>query len=273
MSMSIEENDAAIAKFKEAQREGWAHFIPFEHFTTPPAAMLAQFSHLESGMKVLDIACGTGVVAITLAHKRMKVSALDLSPVLLERARHNAKIAEVEVDFKEGDVEALPYGDATFDAVVSQFGHMFAPRPEVAVSEMLRVLKPGGRLAFSTWPPQLFTGSMFALVGRYLPTPPRGVSPPPEWGNSQIVRDRLGGRVTDLEFEEEVAYFPTLSPKNYRHFFENSAAAVMKVVETLKNQPEQLKKFRNEFEALIAQYFKNNRVEQRFLMTRAIKQR
>src|SRR5881628_248600 len=151
-----------LARFKEAQREGWAHFAPFEALTTPPAAELVRRASPRAGQRVLDVACGTGVVAVTAARAGARVSGLDLTPQLLEQARENARLANVEIEFREGDAEQLPFGDSAFDVVLSQFGHMFAPRPEVAIGEMLRVLKPGGTIAFSTWPPELFMGRMFA---------------------------------------------------------------------------------------------------------------
>ncbi|HMN83429.1 MAG TPA: class I SAM-dependent methyltransferase, partial [Burkholderiaceae bacterium] len=101
----------------------------------------------------------------------------DLTPALLDHARHDARIAGVEVTWQEADAEDLPFADGEFDVVLSQFGHMFAPRPQVAVAEMLRVLKPGGTIAFSTWPPDQLVGQMFALTARYAPPPPPGVSP------------------------------------------------------------------------------------------------
>src|SRR5262249_53486823 len=151
--------------------------------TTAAAACLVRHAGIRSGMQLLDVACGTGVVAITAARTGARVRGLDLTPELLERARENAYVAGVEIEFREGDVEALPYPDATLDVVPSQFGHMFAPRPEVAVAQMLRVLKPGGTIAFATWPPELLIGSSFRLVSQYMPPPPPGVSPPPQWGD------------------------------------------------------------------------------------------
>lgn len=125
--------------FKAAQKQGWAHFAPLEMVTTLPAARLVKFAGVKPGQQVLDVACGTGVVAVTAARIGASVTALDLTPELLQRARQNAEIAGVKVDWHEGDVEKLPFGGAQFDVVLSQFGHMFALRPALAISEMLRV--------------------------------------------------------------------------------------------------------------------------------------
>ena len=96
-----------------------------------------------------------------------------------------------QIEWREGDAEALPYENATFDVVLSQFGHIFAPRPDVATAEMLRVLRPGGTIAFATWPPELFMGRMFMLAARYAPPPPPGSAPPPLWGDPKIVTDLM----------------------------------------------------------------------------------
>jgi ubiquinone/menaquinone biosynthesis C-methylase UbiE len=150
-------------------------------FTTPTAARLIQHAGVTTGQAVLDVACGTGVAAITAARAGARVSGLDLTPQFLERARENARIASVDIEWREGDVEEIPFADAAFEVVLSQFGHMFGPRPEVSIREMLRVLKPGGTIAFSTWPPELFMGATFKMISRYAPAPPQGVAPPPLW--------------------------------------------------------------------------------------------
>jgi SAM-dependent methyltransferase len=267
----MEKNSDPFVQFKAVQREAWSHFIPLEIFTTPPAAALVRFAGIKPGESVLDVGCGTGVVAVTATREGARVSGLDLSPVLLERARENAALSRVEVEFREGDCEALPYGDASFDVVLSQFGHMFAPRPNTAVAEMLRVLKPGGRIAFSTWPPELFTGRMFALVGQYLPAP-EGVAPPPQRGDPNLVRERLGAAVTDLTFDRGTMYIPALSVPHYRDRIEATAGPVIKLVEALsKSEPERLARFRKDLEALIDTYLSENQVRQQFLMTRARK--
>ena len=265
-------SDDPIAKFKEMQRQGWKHFIPLEMMTTPAAARLVKHAGVRAGQDVLDVACGTGVVAITAARIGARVRGLDLTPELLERAKENARIAGAEIEFREGDAEALPYKDATFDVVLSQFGHMFAPRPEVVVAEMLRVLKPGGTIAFSTWPPELLIGSSFRLVGSYMPPPPPGVSPAPQWGDVAIVRERLGSAVKDVVFDRACMLVPALSVLNYRDHIEHTAGPMLKLVESLSaSDPARLAQFRREYDALVAPYFEDNIIRQDYLMTRAVK--
>ena len=125
----------AIAQFKEDQKQRWVHFVALEALTTPAAAQLVKFAGVKAGQRVLDIACGTGVVAVTAAAAGAKATGLDFTPQLLERARENSRLANLEVEWREGDAEELPFEDASFDVVLSQFGHIFAPRPERAASE------------------------------------------------------------------------------------------------------------------------------------------
>jgi len=262
----------ALDKFKAAQRAGWAYFAPLQTFTTIPAGRLVLHAGIESGMRVLDVACGTGVVAVTAARTGARVSGLDLTPELLEVARSNSALAGVDIDWHQGDVEQLPFEPETFDVVVSQFGHMFAPRPDVAIAEMLRVLKRGGTIAFSTWPPELFIGRMFALVSQYMPPPPPGVSPPPQWGDPTIIRERLGSAVRDIVFDRDRLMAPALSIQHFRDFTERTAGPMVKLIETLSGtDPAKLAQFRAAYDALSAQYYDRNAVHQDYLMTRAIK--
>jgi SAM-dependent methyltransferase len=262
----------ALDKFKQAQKEGWSYFAPLELWTTPTAARLVKHARIRSGQRVLDVGCGTGVVTVTAARIGARATGLDLTPELLTRARENASIAGVEVDFHEGDVEKLPFEDAAFDTVTSQFGHMFAPRPDVAIGEMLRVLKPGGTIAFSTWPPELMIGRMFALVGSYMPPPPPGVSPSPQWGDPNIIRQRLGAAVRDIVFDRGLMQTPALSLAHHRVTTERTAGPVLKLVEQLAaSDPARLAAFRRDYEAIVADYFDDNFVRQDYLMTRATK--
>jgi SAM-dependent methyltransferase len=259
-----------FAQLKVIQREGWSLFAPLEAVTTATAAELIKHARIRAGQFVLDVGCGTGVGALTAARAGAKVCALDLSPVLDQHGRQHAALAGVEIEFSEGDVEALPFVDSTFDVVISQFGHMFAPRPDVTIAEMLRVLKPGGTIAFSTWPPEHYVGQMFALVGKFIP-PPAGAAPPPQWGDPNIIRQRLGDAVTDIMFDRSIMLFPALSPQHYRKGIEETLGPVVKLVAALKDEPAKLEAFRAKLDGFIASYFENNVVRQHYLMTRATK--
>jgi len=262
----------AIEQFKQVQKQGWVHFVPFEAITTPAAAKLVRHAGVQAGQHVLDVACGTGVVAITAARVGAQVAALDLTPELLERARENEQLAEVKVDWHEGDVEKLPFKDGEFDVVLSQFGHIFAPRPQAAVSEMLRVLKPGGMIGFSTWPPELMVGQSFAITSRYMPKPPVEMPPPPLWGDPSVVRERLGTQVKDIIFDRGRMLVPALSPQHFRANVERSAGPVRKLVETLsQSDPDKLASMRRELDALAAEYLEDNQVRQDYLMVRGVK--
>lgn len=258
-----------IEQFKGVQKEMWASFTPTEVFTSVAAPSLVRFAGVGTGARLLDVACGTGVVAITAAQRGARVSGIDITPELVARARVNAAIANVELDVKEGDAESLPYPDGTFDIVVSQFGHMFAPRPEVAMREMLRVTKPGGVIAFSTWPPELFVGRFFALVGRYAPPPPPGTSPPPQWGDVGIVRQRFGDAVKDVRFDRSTMYIPGMSPGHVRTFMETNIGPLSRLVAALgASDSAKLTALRSELTSLISEYFDGNAVRQDFLMSR-----
>jgi SAM-dependent methyltransferase len=260
-----------FAQFKQAQKQGWAHFSPLEAVTIPQAARLVRHAKVKAGDRVLDVGCGTGVVAITAARLGAKASGLDLTAELLERARENARISQVSVEFHDGDAENLPFADGSFDAVMSQFGHIFAPRPEVAIVEMLRVLRPGGTIAFATWPPELYVGRSFALTAKYMP-PPAGVPSPTLWGDPKIVQERLGSKVKDIVFDRARMLVPVLSPQLHRTNGERTIGPMIKLVETLSaSDPGKLAQFRAEAEALTTEYLDGNILRQDYLLTRATK--
>lgn len=262
----------AFDKFKEIQKQGWAHFAPLEAVTMQAAAQLVKFARISKGQNILDVACGTGVASVPAARLGAKVTALDLTPELLERARFNASLAEVTIAFHEGDVEKLPFAESVFDVVVSQFGHIFAPRPALALAEMLRVLKPGGTIAFNTWPPDRLVGQMFGMVARYMPPPPVAAAPPAQWGDKSIMSERLGNAVHGVTFESGTMSVPALSPQHFRMHTEKTAGPLIKLVEMYeKSDPAKLAEFRREYDALSAQYFADNAVRQEYLMTRATK--
>ena len=256
---------------KNKAKKLWSTFGPFENVTGLAAPELIKFAGIESSSKVLDVGCGTGVVALTASRQGASVSGSDLTPELIDQAIDNAKTAGVVIDFKVADVEDLPYEDGFFDFVLSQFGHMFAPRPDVCTKEMLRVLKPGGVISFSTWPPELLTGRTFRLVGKYAPKPPKGVSAPVDWGEPSKIIERLGDRVKDITFHRSEFKNPALSPSHMRNFLEAYVGPVSAVVAMMESEPKMLSEFRHELDELLSEYFTDNGVIQSYLMTRAIK--
>lgn len=266
-------NTDPMAEFKTRQRETWTlgNFGDMAVFTTPVAGHLVRFAKVKGGQAVLDVGTGTGVVAITARRMGAKVNALDLTPALLAQAKENEAVAGYDdIAWHEGDAEALPFPDESFDVVLSQFGHMFAPRPEVAVNEMLRVLKPGGTVAFATWPGEQLIGRQFSLIAKYLP-PPQGVASPVQWGDVGVVRQRLGDSVKGLHMERGIMSIPALTPKHLRLFQEAKAGPFIRAVQALQPEPARLEAWRNEMDEVLGEYHHDNVVRHEYLLTRAIK--
>lgn len=161
---------------------------------------------LEPGMKVLDVACGTGNLALPAARLGATVTGVDIAPNLLEQAAALVAAEGLEAKFDEGDAEALPYEDATFDAVVTMYGAMFAPRPDLVAAELKRVCKPGGFIAMANWTPTGFIGQMFKTAAAYVPLPP-GMSSPVLWGKDDVVRERFGDGVSKVETKPRIVNF------------------------------------------------------------------
>jgi len=257
---------------KDNSKKMWSTFAAFETVTGLAAPELVKFAGVQKGDLVVDVGCGTGVVAVTAAQVGAKVSASDLTPELITRAKENSMISGFEIDFQVADVEQLPYDNDKFDFVLSQFGHMFAPRAEIATSEMLRVLKPGGVIAFSTWPPELLTGRLFTLTTKYGTPPPAGISSPVDWGKIEVIENRLGQKVKHMTFHRAQYGNPAMSPSHMRILLEKYIGPVAAVVKKLEaDDPDKLTLFRSEMDVLLGEYFENNTVIQSYLMTRAVK--
>jgi SAM-dependent methyltransferase len=153
--------------------------------------------NLQPGMKVLDIACGTGNLSIPAARRGAEVTGIDIAPNLLEEARKRAAAENLEILFVEGDAERLPYEDKSFDTVVSMFGVMFAPRADRVITELFRVCRPGGVIAMANWTPQGFVGQLYKIAGAYLPSPQNHLAPF-LWGDMARLASLVGEAVTDL---------------------------------------------------------------------------
>jgi SAM-dependent methyltransferase len=174
---------------------------------------------LKPGMNVLDVACGTGNLALPAAKTGANVTGVDIAPNLVEQARENAKAAGLNAKFDEGDAEALPYEDASFDAVVTMFGAMFAPRPDLVAGELKRVCRPGGVIAMANWTPGGFIGQMFKTTSAHFPPPP-GMTSPVLWGVEETVRERLGEGISKLETKlQKITWvFPFSPAEVVEHF-------------------------------------------------------
>ena len=175
------------------------------------------------GMKVLDVACGTGNTAIPEAKKGANVTGLDLASNLIDQARVRAEAEGIKAKFDVGDVEEMPYNDGEFDAVITMFGAMFAPRPDVTASEMKRVCKSGGFIAMGNWTPEAFTGAMFKIGAKHVPPPP-GMSPPLQWGMEDMVRNRFADGISDLQMNRRKIMFtfegsPADVVEHFRQYF------------------------------------------------------
>ncbi len=160
---------------------------------------------LRSGAKVLDVACGTGNLAVIAARQGCVVQGIDIATNLIEQARARAGQEGLSIYFQEADAEALPFAEERFDLTVSMFGVMFTPQPQVAAAELWRVTKPGGQVALANWTPVGFIGKMFRIFKAHLPPPPAGVPLPMGWGDEATVRERLQQGFTDVRLTRRIA--------------------------------------------------------------------
>jgi ubiquinone/menaquinone biosynthesis C-methylase UbiE len=213
-----------LAELKQRLRASWmaGDFGQIARLNAQGAEDFIARLNLKPGMKVLDIACGTGNQSIPAARTGAQVIGLDIAPNLLEQARQRAQSENLKIEFVEGDAENLPYPAAQFDVVLSMFGAMFAPRPEVVASELKRVCRPGGLIAMGNWTPEGFVGQMFQITARHAPPPP-GMLPPSLWGVEKVVAERLGagpGKIARLETtKQELLFDYPFSPADAVSFF------------------------------------------------------
>jgi ubiquinone/menaquinone biosynthesis C-methylase UbiE len=200
---------------------------------------LVEACGVRSGDRVLDVAAGSGNVAIPAAQTGANVVASDLTPELFEAGRARAAAEGVALEWREADAEALPFADGEFDVVLSCVGVMFAPHHQAAADELVRVCRPGGRIGLISWTPEGFIGQMFATMKPYAPPPPPGASPPPLWGREEHVLGLLGNRVTDIATERRsltVDHFPR--PEEFRDYFKERYGPTIAVYRSLAEEPE-----------------------------------
>jgi ubiquinone/menaquinone biosynthesis C-methylase UbiE len=180
---------------------------------------LAEALELVPDERVLDVACGSGNGAISAARRTWGGTVgADYVPSLLERGRERAKAERLEVEFVEADAQDLPFEDASFDVAISIYGAMFAPDQQKAADELLRVVKPGGRIGMGNWCPDGAVGTMFKTIAKHAPPPP-GLDSPLLWGTEERLRELFGDGITDLRVERRVSRQPFRSADHYIEFF------------------------------------------------------
>lgn len=221
VTMTAPATDALTARTRATWMAG--DFGRIARSYEPGAAEFVYRLNLRPGDRVLDVACGTGNLAIPAARSGARVTGLDIAPNLLEQARAWADVEGLEVEFDEGNAEAMPYPDAAFDEVITMFGAMFAPRAGDTAAELVRVVRSGGRIAMANWTPDGFIGQMFKIVGKHVP-PAQGVPSPLLWGDEATVAERLGQQVVGLRTTRRTITFnfpfdPVAAVEHFRTYY------------------------------------------------------
>jgi SAM-dependent methyltransferase len=189
---------ASDSELKARHRAMWAsgdYPSMVETFLLPLGPRLVEACGIGPGMRVLDVAAGTGNASIPAAQAGADVTASDLTPELLEAGRHRAEAQGLALDWVEADAERLPFEDASFDVVMSSIGAMFAPHHQDVADELVRVCRPGGTIGLLSWTPEGMIGALFRTIGPFAPPPPAGAQPPPLWGSEEHVNELFGARV------------------------------------------------------------------------------
>jgi len=244
-----------LGAIKSRQQKTWSSgdYAAVAARILPVSEELCDSADLQAGWRVLDVAAGSGNATLAAARRGCAAVGVDYVPALLERGRARAAVEGLAAEFREGDAEALPVPDASFDAVLSVFGVMFAPDQERAASELLRACRPGGVVALANWTPDGFIGELFRTVSRYVP-PPAGLQSPALWGTASRVRDLFGSEVRSLDVRPREFTFRFASAEELVDFFRLHYGPTLKAFEALNGQGEAL---REDFVALARRFDRN----------------
>jgi SAM-dependent methyltransferase len=222
-----------FAAIKGRQRTTWASgdYHAIASIIAPVSEQLCDAVDLRAGERVLDVATGSGNTAIAAARRLCDVTGMDYVPALLERGRARASAEGLPVRFEEGDCEALPVADGSYDVVLSTFGAMFAPNQEQAARELLRACRPGGRIGLASWTPEGWIGQVFKTTGRHVP-PPAGLRPPTRWGTEEGLRELFGDGVSSLRVTQRSFVWRFASAQQYLELFRSYYGPTLKAFET-----------------------------------------
>ena len=216
-------SSSADSDLKARHRAMWAsgdYPAMVEAFLLPLGPRLVEACGISSGMKVLDVAAGTGNASIPAAHAGAQVTASDLTPELFEAGRARAEAEGVELEWVEADAENLPFEDESFDVVMSSIGAMFAPRHQDVADELVRVCRPGGTVGMLNWTREGMIGALFRTMGPFAPPPPPGAQPPPLWGSEDHMRELFGDRVEFGTLERDMLQITAFErPRDYGEHF------------------------------------------------------
>ena len=223
-----------LSAVKQRQQAAWSSgdFHVVAARITLVAEHLADTADLHAGWRVLDVATGSGNAAIAAARHGARAVGVDYVPSLLERGRARAAAEGLDVELLEGDAESLPFDDASFDAVTSVFGAMFAPDHQQAANELVRVVRPGGTIALASWTPEGFIGELFRTTAAHVP-PPAGVQSPMLWGTEAHLRGLFGDEIASLEVAERTFTFRTESAEAFVDMFRTWYGPTLKAFESL----------------------------------------
>jgi ubiquinone/menaquinone biosynthesis C-methylase UbiE len=228
-----------VAALKLAHRATWAagdYAAVARHIADGPVKAALAAAQVRPGTHVLDVATGSGNVALLAAEAGAQVVGLDLVPELLDVATSRALATGADIEWVQGDAEALPFADGSFDSVTSVFGVQFTPRHQVTAGELVRVCRQGGSIGLVNWTPEGLIGEMFQIMGRYLPAPPAFASAPPLWGDEGHVRDLFAQHDVTLSFTRGSNLFAFESVDAYQTFFEERYGPTIKAQEKLAPQ-------------------------------------
>lgn len=208
---------------------------------------LVEATGIAAGQRVLDVACGTGNVAIRAAEAGARVVASDLTPEHFEAGREAARQRGVRLEWVEADAESLPFADGEFDVVTSSLGAIFAPDHRRVADELLRVCRPGGTIGMLNFTPEGLAGDFFGTLGPYMPPPPPGALPPLLWGSESHVRDLFGDRVASLAMTRDTYVERAASPRDYVELFTQTFGPAVVIRGSLADEPLRAAAFDRDF--------------------------